>query len=86
VLVTRPNSPTVTPLNAREPMADMLKSPITRPRMVSGAFSCTSACVMLPKDSSRNPAKNSTQVAAGYQRMNENANSEHPVTDRRSAS
>ena len=37
----------------------MLKSPSTRPRMVSGAFICTSVCVMLLNDSSKNPAQNS---------------------------
>src|SRR2546421_7831258 len=41
-----PPSPTVMPLKARRPSADMLKSPITRPRAAGGALICTSVCAM----------------------------------------
>ena len=38
-----PLKPTVTPLNERKPSADMLKSPMMRPRIGAGALSCTSS-------------------------------------------
>src|SRR5436190_16007282 len=41
-----PVRPTVTPLNERRPRADMLKSPMMRPRISGGAFSCTSVCAI----------------------------------------
>ena len=45
------------PLKVRSPDADMLKRPSTRPRMVSGAFICTSVCAMLLNESSKKPAQ-----------------------------
>ena len=43
----------------------MLKSPSTRPRLASGAFICTSVCVMLLNESSKKPAMNSSASASG---------------------
>src|SRR5205085_10363064 len=60
-----PARPTVTPLNARSPIADMAKSPITRPRTSSGACICTSVCVMAKNESSRKPATASSASATG---------------------
>src|SRR6185369_7215124 len=60
-----PPTPTVTPLNARSPMADMAKTPITRPRISGGACSCTSVCAMAKNESSRNPAAKRSANARG---------------------
>src|SRR6185503_16795150 len=41
-----PPMPTVTPAKARRPRADILNSPITRPRACGGALTWTSVCAM----------------------------------------
>src|SRR5687767_1825862 len=60
-----PPRPTVTPLKARRPRADMAKRPMTRPRTSGGALICTRVCAMAKKASSRKPATNSSNRASG---------------------
>ena len=53
-----PSRPTHTPLKVRIPLADMANTPITRPRISAGAFSCTNDCAIELNPSSTNPAMN----------------------------
>ena len=60
-----PTIPTVIPLNALNPSADILNRPITLPRTSAFAFSCTNVCAMLLNASSKNPATKSNASANG---------------------
>ena len=43
----------------------MLNRPMTRPRMSTGAFTCTSVCAMALNDNSKKPAANNSISASG---------------------
>ncbi len=60
-----PSRPTETPLKARKPRLAMLNRPMTRPRLSSGALSCTSVCAMALNDNSKKPAANNSASASG---------------------
>ena len=59
-----PSIPTVIPLKVRMPFAAIENTPITRPRIATGALSCTRACAMELNASSRKPARKSNTRAA----------------------
>ena len=61
---TLPAKPTVMPLKVRMPSADIVKRPITRPRISAGALICTSVCAIELNESSTKPATNSSAIAS----------------------
>ena len=58
-----PNTPTIKPEPKRNPRADMLNKPMTRPRMGKGAEVCTIVCAVLLDVNSAKPATNSKTIA-----------------------